>query len=160
MEYHVVGLAHSVGSYACEVVNTAVHAVIHNTFRGADTFAFHRQKRRKEGGRDSGSDLERARRFGAIADHARKVGNHVLDGKADMFVVSAHEVRDSTTTANTCHDTSAERGERTERLFDIDSREVAEHQRTDQFLLGILVLFGIDADGVGSADTLVSAATI
>ena len=42
VEYHVVGFAHGVSTDTGQVVDTPVHAVVHNTLGGADTLAFHR----------------------------------------------------------------------------------------------------------------------
>ena len=49
------------------------------TERRADTLALHRQQSRKQSGGNSRGDFERARRLGAVANHACQVSNHVLD---------------------------------------------------------------------------------
>ena len=137
-----------------------VDAVVDDTLLRTDALALHRQQGREDGCAHAAGDLQRARWLGTVADHTREIGNHVLDGGTDTTVVATHEIGDAHARSYRSHDASAEGRERAQRLLDVNGSEVAEHQGANELLLGVLVLLGIDADGVSGTDALVAAAGV
>ena len=75
---------------------------------------------------------------------------------ADTCEVTTHQIDDATTRTDARHHTTAERTELAKALLDVDGREMRERQRTDELLLGILVLLGIHGDRIRRTDALVA----
>ena len=75
-------------------------------------------------------------------------------------IIAAHEIGDATTAADAGHHAPTKGAELAKTLLDIDGREVAQNERSREFFLGVLVLFGINGHGIGGADALVARARI
>ena len=75
-------------------------------------------------------------------------------------IIATHEISDATTAADAGYHAPTKGTELAETLLDIDGREVAQDERSREFFLGILVLFGINGHGIGGADALVARARI
>ena len=58
VEHHVVGGAHSLFAYACEVVNAPVYIDIDNALRLGDMLPLHAQEGRQQSGGYAGADLQ------------------------------------------------------------------------------------------------------
>ena len=88
------------GTDADEVAYALVHVVIDDAFDATYAVALHGEHGGEDGGADARGELEGARGFGAVANHAREVGNHIFHRGANLFVGATHEVGDAT--AGTC----------------------------------------------------------
>ena len=97
IKHLLVGFVHGVCTDADEVAYALVHVVVDDAFYTADAVALHGEHCREDGGADARGELEGARGFGAVANHAREVGNHVFHRGANLFVGAPHEVGDATT---------------------------------------------------------------
>ena len=95
VEYESVGFVHAAAADGGEVVNTAVHVVVDDAFGGGDVFVLYGEHGAHDGRSDAGGELECARWFCSVADHAGEVGDHVLDAVGDLLVVAAHEIGDA-----------------------------------------------------------------
>ena len=160
VEHHVVGGTHGIGTDGREVVDAAVYIVVDDALGRSDATALHGEQRGEQSCADSRRDLERTTGLGSVADHARKVSHHILHRVADALIVAAHEIGDAATAAYGRHHTAAQRRQLAEALLDVDGGEMAEHEGSDEFFLGVLVFDGIDGNGIGSADALVAAAAV
>ena len=154
VEHHVVGVAHSIGTYARKVMDAAVNIVVNDAFGTAYTLAFHGEK----GGEDCGAytrrDFQCAAWLGTVAYHSGEICYHVFYGIADALVVTAHEIGDAAAAAYGGYDTSAEGGQLAEALLYVNGGEMAKGECTDKFFLGVLVFLGIDGNRIGGADAL------
>lgn len=81
---------------ADEVAYALVHVVVDDAFDATYAVALHGEHGGEDGGADARGELEGARGFGAVANHACEVGNHVLHGRANLFVGAPHKVGDAT----------------------------------------------------------------
>ena len=95
-----VGFVHRVGTDADEVAHALVNIVVDDAFDAADTVALHGEHGGEDCSAHARGELEGARGFCSVADHASEVGNHVLNGCTDLFVSATHKVGDAA--AGTC----------------------------------------------------------
>ena len=111
MRHHVqhqfIGAGHSFCAYGVHVEDALVHIVGDNALNGADGFVFNGQHRRQDGGGGSGSHFQRAAGFGAVANHASDVGNHIFHGVGNLIVVAVHQIGQSAGRASGSDHTAA-----------------------------------------------------
>ena len=160
VEHHVVGDTHGIGTDGGEVVDAAIYIVVDDALGRSDTTTLHGEQRGEQSGADSRRNLKRTTGLGSVADHARKVGHHILHRVADALIVTAHEIGDAATAAYGRHHAAAQRRQLAEALLDVDGGEMAEHEGSDELFLGVLVLEGIDGNRIGGTDALVAAAAV
>ena len=141
-------------------MDALIDIILYDALGRSHAFAFHGEQGGKQGCAHTRRNLQGATRLGAIANHTRQVGHHVLDGIADARIISTHQVGDATTTTRRGDDTSTEGRQLAQALLDIDGGEMAQRQGTNQLLLGILILRGIHNHGIGGTDTLVATTAV
>ena len=111
VEDHLVGGAHGVGADDGEVADAAVDVVVDDALGTGDVAAFHGQHGTQQGGRHARRNLQGTAGLGTVTDHAREIGNHVLDCIADAVEAAAHEVGDAAGAADGGDDTAAQGAE-------------------------------------------------
>ena len=148
LEHATIGFIHGLFADFGQIANAAVHAVVDDALDGGDAFALHGEHGREHGGRNARGEFEGARGFGAVADHAGEIGDHILDSRRHFFVIAAHEIGDAAGAAGSGHHTTAKCRECAEMLLDVDGSEVGEHERADKFGMRVVVFAGEDGHGV------------
>lgn len=96
IKHLLVGFVHGVGTDTDKVAYALVYVVVDDAFDATDAVALHGEHGGEDGGADARGELEGARGFGAVANHACEVGNHVFHRGANLFVGTTHEVGDAT----------------------------------------------------------------
>ena len=133
IQHHIIGVAHRFLTYACEVTDGLVDIFIDDSLGCRHVFALHGQGGGKDSRGDTGRNLQRTAGLGTVADHAGKIGYHILHGVTDIHVITSHQIGDAATGTDTCHHTAAEGRQRTEALLDVDGGKVTQDERTDEF---------------------------
>ena len=138
----------------------SVHVVFHYAFHAGHGLVLNGKQGAEHSRRYSAGDLQGAARFGAVTDHARKVGNHILDTVGYLLVVSAHKIGNATAAAGRGDYAAAKCAQAAETLFDIYGGEVAQDQGPGELFPGIVILLGKDDHRHSRSDSLVAAARI
>ena len=149
IQHKVIGFVHAARADLGEVANALIYIGIDDTLDRSDATAVHSHNGGEDGGGYTGGDLQCAAGLGTVANHAGEVGYHVLYGKTDFLVFSAHQPGDATRRAGGGYYASAQSGEAAKAFLDVDDGEVAEHKGTDELLFALAVFFGIDDYGHG-----------
>lgn len=151
-----VGLVHGIRSDGDEIADALVDIVVDDAFNRTDAIALHGQHGRQNGCAHARCQFESAARFGAVANHAGEVGNHVLHGRRHFLISAAHQIGDAATGTRGGHNASAKGREGAEALLDVDGRQMAQHQGAGEFLSRVMIFLGKDHHGVGGANALVA----
>lgn len=159
-QHHIVGGAHGFFANAREVVNALVHAIVDDSLGRRDTSSLACQQSAEQSSAHSRTNLQRTTGLCPITNHASEVGYHVFHRVTHVRIIATHEIGDATTAADAGHHAPTKGAELAETLLDIDGREVAQDERSREFFLGVLVLFGINSHRIGGADALVARARI
>ena len=156
----VVGGGHPLQPDVGHVADALLDVLVDDALDGADGFVLHCQHGRKDGGGDTRRHLEGTTGLRTVADHTGDVGDHVLDGKDDLVVVTAEEIGEAAGGASGSRHAAAQRRKPPEALLDVYDGEVAQREGTDQILLALEALLRIYPDRQRGGDALVAAAGI
>lgn len=126
VEHHVVSGIHGLLANRREIVNALVDIVVYDALGSGYLMALHGEEGGEKRGRNSRTNLYAARRFGSVANHARKVCHHVLYRGAHATVVASHEIDNATARARACHHAATECRQRAKALLDIDGGKMRE----------------------------------
>ena len=138
----------------------SVHVVLNYAFHTGHRLVLNGKQGAEHSRRNSAGDLQGTARFGAVTDHTRKVGHHILDTVGYLLVVSAHKIGNAAAAAGRGDYAAAKCAQAAETLFDIYGGEVAQYQGPGEFFLRIVILFGKDDHRHSRRDSLIAAARI
>ena len=159
-QHHIVGGTHGFFADAREVVDALIHAIVDDSFGRRDTSSLTCQQSAEQSCAHSRTNFQRTTGLCPITNHASEVSYHIFHRMTHVRIIATHEIGDATTAANAGHHAATKGAELAETLLDIDGREVAQDERSREFFLGVLILFGINRHGIGGADALVTRARI
>ena len=153
-------VAGAVGAQNGEVVQRALHVLLHDAVRALDTDAAGAHGRCLTGGIDAGGDLQRAVCLCAVAHHASDIAHHVLDGAADLVIAAAQQVCNAAGRAGPGDGRAAEVAQASELRLDADGDEVGQGDGTQHGRLIDAQPAGGCHDGHRCGDALIAAAGV